>query len=189
MLVTAWLMTERAGDVGGKRRLLWWVVIGTCALPSIMVTYLSGAAWYTEASRAKALAEKVRPVAPRHPRVLAISERYAFVPVARALGGAWVGSTYFQIISWNAHEQLARHDIDARKRAELEGYARFDRAILANDIRRQRPDVILVDGSPSRDDALSHPEIADAMRAYHQVRRFDLIAVWLPRDSKVNSVH
>jgi len=144
-----------------------------------MVMFSSGAAWFSEASDLKSLAENIRPLVPGHPRVMAISERYAFVPVARALHGTWVGSTYFQIISWNAYERLARNDLDAQTRDELDAYARFDRQMLVNDIREQHPDVILVDGSTSRDNALSHPEISAALQDYHAVRKLDRISVWL----------
>jgi hypothetical protein len=189
MMVTAWLMLARAlraRELNRRAQLLSWVVIAACALPALGTMIASSAAWFAEASNLETFVENLRPLVPSHPKVIAISERYAFVPVARALQGAWVGSTYFQIISWNADEQLAKGGLDEGTRDRLDAYAHFDREVLARDIRLRRPDVILVD-ERSLGWALSHAEIASALRGYYEVRKIDKVLVWLPDASERRS--
>jgi len=104
----------------------------------------AGFYWMTIAVDFTALAEIIRRNA-IEPKVLAISSDIGLGhPLVRQVGGKWaqrVGSLW---ITDNA-EWLLKTEKSPAAAARLERYAAGDGAMLREDIRRERPDIILLD--------------------------------------------
>jgi hypothetical protein len=113
---------------------------------AILVALLAGAAfvWMNFAVDMRALAETISKSAPR-PAILSISADIAVGhPLTRQIGGNWVGRVCSQWIAAGALI-LKLETGDPAARAKLDTYEARDRAMLIEDIRRAKPDIILVD--------------------------------------------
>lgn len=107
-------------------------------------------------------------VAP-HPRVLEISESLGFGhPLVRNVGGEWVGSAPSQWIAVGARALIQARGDDPATAARLTPYIDADRDRLVADIKREKPDAILVGklGTPFHDWAWSDPAITAARADY-----------------------
>jgi hypothetical protein len=184
MIATVWLAVQRArrlSETQGMKRTVSSAIIVVGLIPSLGTLFTTHVAWYGETMSRIRLTEGIRSIVPDRPKVIAISRKYAFVPVARRLDGTWVGRTYFQAITSNVDEQLAGGHLDAPARDKLEAYAGYDAEILASDIISQKPDVIIVHGADDRGWALSEPAVRGALRNYHEVGGVERVFVWVPR--------
>jgi len=143
-----------------------------------------------EPSRARLVTE-VAQLVPVHPRIISIEggPGVAF-PLTRKLRGTAIGRTPFQWVSAFTNRMLTVGELDRGGthkildpvlRHRLEEYARLDRQELADSIRTGKPDVVLIGGKVERLWALSHPEIAAALRAYRMAKTVDGVEIWLPR--------
>ncbi|HXY90327.1 MAG TPA: hypothetical protein VEH75_06880 [Xanthobacteraceae bacterium] len=92
------------------------------------------------------LARSIRESAIR-PKVLAISPDIGLGhPLVRQVGGRWVQRVGCLWITNNA-EWLLKSETSLAAAARLQNYAAFDRALLLEDIRREKPDIILLDAA------------------------------------------
>ena len=104
-----------------------------------------------------------------HPTVAAISESLAFGhPMVRRLGGVWVQSVPSLWITAAARRRIDEHPGDAALAAEMQTYIDADRDRLVADIRRARPDALLVGRLDTRFHqwAWSDPKITAARADY-----------------------
>jgi hypothetical protein len=100
--------------------------------------------------RTPALARALASLGP-HPSVAAISESLAFShPMARSVGAVWVQRTPSLWMTSAARRLIDEHPGDAALAARLQPYIDRDRDWLVEDIRRNRPDAILVGRLDSR---------------------------------------
>ena len=107
-------------------------------------------------------------VAP-HPRVLAISESLGFGhPLVRDVGGEWVGSAPSQWIAVGARALIQASGGDPATIARLTPFIDADRDRLVADIKREKPDAILVGklGTPFHDWVWRDPQITAARADY-----------------------
>jgi hypothetical protein len=129
----------------------------------------AGFYWMTIAVDFTALAEIIRRNA-IEPKVLTISSDIGLGhPLVRQVGGKWaqrVGSLW---ITDNA-EWLLKTEKSPAIAARLDRYAAGDRAMLREDIRRQRPDIILLD-MDWQARARSDPALSELLGAYSEVGR------------------
>jgi hypothetical protein len=137
------------------------------------------------------LVSVVARLVPPHPKIVSIygAPGLAF-PLTRKLDGAPLGRTPFQWISAYTDRMLTAGGLDPTGntqisnpalRRTIEDYARQDRHELADMIRARHPDVILVGGDGERQWALSHPEVAAALRPYRLAKTVGQVEIWLPR--------
>jgi hypothetical protein len=129
----------------------------------------AGFYWMTIAVDFTPLAEIIRRNA-AEPKVLAISSDIGLGhPLVRQVGGKWaqrVGSLW---ITDNA-EWLLKTEKSPVAAAELEHYAARDRAMLLEDIGRERPDIILLDANWEAR-TRSDPVLSELLRAYSEISR------------------
>jgi hypothetical protein len=153
--------------------------------------YALASFWFLQEPSRAYLVTVVSRMVPTHPKVFSIygAPGLAF-PLTRKLHGAPLGRTPFQWISAYTDRLLtageldpsgSKQILDPALRRTIEDYARRDRDELADTIRSRHPDVILVGGNGEEQWALSHPEIARALRPYHKVETVGEVGVWLPR--------
>ena len=123
---------------------------------------------------------------PAHPRMLQISEDIGIgFPLVRQLGGTWVGRASAQWITDGRAERRQMHALTPADSAQLDSYAAWDRQILLEDIRAQKPDVILVhvdspDWIPTvnwTEWAAKDPEISAELAAYEDRGAYDGVRI------------
>jgi hypothetical protein len=125
--------------------------------------------WLTLEPDFTPLAETIRRYATQ-PRMLVISSDFALGhPLVRQLRGQWVqrvGSLWITICA----EWLLKREHSPAAAALLESYVARDRAMLLEDIRREKPDIILVDQDWEAY-TRSDPALSELLKAYDEVSR------------------
>jgi hypothetical protein len=121
-----------------------------------------------------AVASEIRRLAPSQPKIIALSSQLTTGhPVTRNVGGTWTGSRAGLYTATGA--RVAGLDSDLAARAYREDIASF-----AEDVRRTRPDVVLVDPA-SKNWLLREPAIESAMNPYEFVVLAGDTEIWLRR--------
>jgi len=149
--------------------------------------------WMLQEPSRSYLVSVVARLVPPHPKIVSIygAPGLAF-PLTRKLDGAPLGRTPFQWISAYTDRMLSAGGLDPTGnkpianptlRRTIEEYARADREQLADLIRTRHPDIILVGGEGERQWALSHREVAAALRPYRFAEMVGQVEIWLPRDA------
>jgi hypothetical protein len=152
--------------------------LATAVLGAVLAgtTYL----WMNFAIDCSALAAPIRALKP-HPRMLAITADIAFGhPLVRQVGGTWVSRVSAQWISAGVLLRRQNEKLDPATDARLETYVQRDRAWLAEDIARNRPDVIVVQPMTRFDWlswARSDPALAAALAAYRPYATVDGVRI------------
>jgi hypothetical protein len=164
---------HRAPGVGARQARLATALIG--ALLAGM-TYL----WMNFAVDCSALAAPIRALK-AHPKMLALSADLAVGhPLVRQVGGTWVSRVSAQWITAGVMLRRLNEHLDPATDARLDAYMRQDRAWLAEDIARNRPDVILVQPLSRLDWlawARSDPALAAEMAAYRPYATVDGVQI------------
>lgn len=137
--------------------------------------------WYAVSVNSAALAAPIRAAGISKPAILNISGGGLVgmgFPLTRQLDGTWVSRTCGQWIS-SGVLGAKRKGVDAATAARLDGYMARDRAMLVEDIRRGKPDIILVDRI--RYDwhawAQSDAALARELEAYRPLREVDGVLI------------
>lgn len=151
------------------------------ALVAAAVLFIGAAIWMNDTSDARALVAPVARLHP-HPKVLALSgEASIGHPLTRLVGGSWVSGQQDLFV----HEFVTRlrheHALDAATDARLAAYEARERAMLLADIRRDPPDVLLVDNLLGQWGAWlsADPELSALLKPYHHadtVQNIEILA-------------
>jgi hypothetical protein len=128
----------------------------------------------------RGLAEAVTRVAPPRPSVITLGpDLLTGHPLVRNVGGRWAGSRAGMYIAVGAHSELAVARGPAK--ARLLRWYQADVAAFANDVQRERPDVILVDARPELAWLRKEPKIQSAIAGYGPRARVGDVEVWVRR--------
>jgi len=135
--------------------------------------------WFNAETDYTNLARPVARIAAR-PTMLAITSDVAIGhPLVRDLGGVWALRMSHNWISSGVLVRRQHQTLDAATAAQLDAYEARERAMLADDIARSRPDVILVDriwfdwGAWARED----PRLRELLGNYREADTVDGIAI------------
>jgi hypothetical protein len=138
------------------------------AILPIVAIALTSAVYFNIAENTNVLIEPIRRISP-HPKMLIItSDLSVGHPLTRQVGGTWVSRVPSTWITAGVIHRRQHETLDADTRAVLAAYARRDRDMLAEDIRRQKPDVIVLEREMFDWDAWarSEPVVAEELKAY-----------------------
>jgi hypothetical protein len=137
--------------------------------------------WYAVSVNSQALASPIRAAGISNPVILNISGGGLVgmgFPLTRQLNGVWASRTCGQWIS-SGVLGAKRKGVDAATAARLDGYMQRDRAMLIEDIRSKKPDIILVDRI--RYDwyqwAQSHAALARELENYRTLKEVDSVLI------------
>ncbi len=113
---------------------------------ALFIALLAGASflWFSFFVDMRGLNETVAKAAPRGTLLSISSDIAVGHPLARQVGGTWVGRVCSQWIAAGALA-LKLDTQDPAARAKLDAYEMRDRAMLLEDIRNEKPGIILVD--------------------------------------------
>ncbi len=155
---------------------------------AIIAALIAGFAfcWMSAIPDRSGLATAVGALKP-HPKILAISEDLTIGhPLTRQVEGIWVSRVPSLWITAGVLLRQKYETLDAQTNARLNAYAARDRAMLMEDIARQRPDVIFVERSKSFDWmtwANSDPMLAQQLEHYREYGTVDDVLILRRRDS------
>jgi hypothetical protein len=126
------------------------------------------------------LAETVEAVAPPRPRVITLGpDLLTGHPLVRNVDGRWAGSRPALFTAVAAHRNLT--GASDRMSPRLRRWYEADLNAFAEDVRRERPDVVLVDARPQLEWLRKEPRIWRAMAAYRPRARAGDVEVWIRR--------
>ncbi len=145
----------------------------------LAVLFVAALVWFNAGLSSGALQERVARLGP-NPTMLAISAEFSLGhPLVRALHGTWASRQQGLWVAQNVAYLEQTGALDARRKAALQAYAAHERAMLIEDIKTHRPDVVLVDRA--NDDwqvwLEAHPDVAVLLKDYRQVETVDGIAI------------
>jgi hypothetical protein len=151
----------------------------------VAVVAACGLAWMMMARDVSGLAAPIRAMNP-HPKMIALSGNLGVGhPLVRDVNGRWAGRMPSLWTTIYASILLSENRLDPESRVRVAAFARRDREIFAEDVMRERPDIILLDRS-GRFDWLAwangNPGLAEALKAYRPRGTFDEVTI-LSRDT------
>jgi hypothetical protein len=129
-----------------------------------------------------------------HPRMLTITDHIGLGhPLVRRIGGTWVGSSPSQILAGGAIVQKLNPGLAPNKREEMDRIISFDRSHLLDDLKRNQPDLILVDSylfSTIPFDWMAWAEadsgIQQILAGYKEVKRLGRVRILVRRTQKTD---
>lgn len=128
----------------------------------------------------KGLRAAIARLAPAHPRMIAMARQLDFGhPVVRQVGGQWVGRQNALWASSFVAQLMPDAASDPSYRARLENYRHEDLAAFAEDVRKGRPDVILVENKATREFVSRRPETSGILDHYDKGGTAGEIEIWL----------
>jgi hypothetical protein len=137
------------------------------------------------------LVAKMRKLA-AHPTIAIMSDDLGLTnPLVRMVNGTFVGTLASQWITNYANFRMDHEDLDVAGMERMRSWIEYDRAVLANDIRRTHPDFIIVDrGGPDYLAwAQQSPDLAALIRDYRQAGRANDIYLLARSDLAPNDPH
>jgi hypothetical protein len=138
------------------------------AMLPVAAIAITSTVYFNIAGNTNALIEPIRRLS-QHPKMLIItSDLSVGHPLTRQVGGSWVGRVASLWISAGVFHRHMNETLDPGTKAILLAYAKRDRDMLAEDIRRQKPDIIVIEREYFDWDewARSEPAIAEELKAY-----------------------
>lgn len=125
-------------------------------------------AWLGEQDPPFSFEAKAAALAP-HPKVVAITrDLNVGFPFVRRIGGAWAQRANMLWITAGARWRIRQSGDDPKMVAAMRPYLKLDRDMLVEDIRRNRPDIVLISDRLDNysDWAFADPLIASALKDY-----------------------
>lgn len=148
--------------------------------------------WMILAVDLSALAEPIRKIK-AHPKIIAITSDIGIGhPLTRQVEGTWVGRVASLWITTGAKLRQKRETLASDVQIRLAALAERDRVMLAEDIERARPDIILIErpafaGYDWKAWAEADPAISRQLKAYRELETIDGIAI-LSRETINSSI-
>lgn len=135
---------------------------------TLLVTGLAiGLQYFNSVSDGGDLAKEVARIAPPHPRMIAVSAQLtAGHPLVRLLDGQWVGRPCSLWVTATAAARLADPGLSEAERQTLRAYAARDRQGFVEDVRRGKPDVVILEGPSAEGWIEANPEVAASLADY-----------------------
>lgn len=125
------------------------------------------------------LTAAVRENAPAHPKIGALARQLDVGhPLTRQLGGVWIGRRNALWVDNCVRQILATKKVDDETRAKLLEYAADERREVGEDLRKGRPDILLIEDAQTREWALKKPEFAGLLDGYAKRAQVGDIEVW-----------
>ncbi|MGE3150553.1 MAG: hypothetical protein AB7K04_15965 [Pseudorhodoplanes sp.] len=141
---------------------------GLATLLPMAVIFLTGMVYFNVAENTNRLIAPIRAIS-THPKMLIItSDLSVGHPLTRQAGGTWVSRVPSTWITAGVISRRGAGPLDPQTAARLDAYEQRDRDMLAEDIRRNKPDVIVTERELFDWDAWARaqPAVAEELKAY-----------------------
>jgi hypothetical protein len=173
LLAATWSLTRAKGE---NARLS--LKLGALLLAAAFV--VPAPSFFRRDEQHTALANAIARIQPR-PKLLALSFRQSLGhPLARNLGGEWVGHSWGLWATGLAMLAKERAGDNAASRARAEAYFEQDRLATAEDIETRRPDIVLIEQTPGFDFdqwIAASPRLAAALARYKLAEMIDGVKI------------
>jgi len=137
---------------------------------------------YARVPEPYALRDAVLRVGPPHPKLIGVSTDFSLGhPLTRWVGGRWVGRRGSLWVTGHAQQQLQQAALSPARRGAVQRAEAEDAAMLAADIVRERPDIVLVDAAPGAGWIAAQPAVARAMAPYRPATNVGAVVLWVRR--------
>ena len=175
----------RKGDEAPEWRAQRWLILFAFVPMMAAGSYFCGVTFqFMGWEEHPGLRVAVQKLAPPHPRLLAASTLFHVGhPVVRQVGGLWVGRPNGLWITEGAQDMIDIGIGDDAYRARLATYIDRDARMLLEDVRGQKPDIILSDIYRGTAKAMRHPDIIAALVDYDQLEKVGDIMIWRRKPS------
>jgi hypothetical protein len=184
LILLAWTLLALGSHIRTPRRAALIKFLFVPALVGAPVCFAL-ADLLADAEEHPGLTEAVASVAPPHPRVATIARQLDFGhPLVRRLEGEWIGRQNALWVSALVRRLLPSADLE--RQARLEAWRHADLADFAEDLRRGRPDIVVVEDETTRRFVLARPETAAALDGYRLAARAGEIEIWRRADQSVS---
>ena len=138
------------------------------ALLPVAAIAVTSAVYFNIGGNTNALIEPIRRLSQQPKMLIITSDLSVGHPLVRQVGGRWVSRVASLWITAGVFHRHVNETLDAETKTTLRAYAKRDRDMLAEDIRRQKPDIIVIEREIFEWDewARSEPVIAEELKAY-----------------------
>jgi hypothetical protein len=124
----------------------------------------------------------LKEIAPQNAKVISIAKDMAGPQATRLIGGRWVGASPYQFIAIYANQAIAtQKDLSPEAIKRLAGYAAFDEAMLVGQIRKEKPDIVLIMHPDMKKWAFKQPKVAAALADYQKAASVGVVEIWKRR--------
>jgi hypothetical protein len=169
---------------GADAAIAAWPVIGRVAA-GLAALAMFGIAelWFDTPRDTAAIAAAIEAITP-HPAIAAITADLSLgFPLTGMVHGRWAQRTPSLLIAASVRRRKHGGDLDPATLARIEPYEILDRDRLRDDIRANRPDILLVEDKPSEPFdwiawARRDPQFAAVLDGYAFVRQIDDAQIW-----------
>lgn len=163
-LMLAFLLRFHSGPTKAADRVARLAAVSVVALVAGL-----GCFWFSLGLDISEVNASVRAIKPR-PKIIALSDDLGVGhPLTRDVGGEWVGRQPSLWVTTFVRLLRAKSKVSPAENAKLSAYAERERKMFAEDVVRNRPDIILLDRISSFDWlawANAHAETREALKPY-----------------------
>ncbi len=125
------------------------------------------------------LTAAVRANAPARPKIAVLAQQLDVGhPLTRRVGGRWIGRRNALWVDNCVRQILSTQKVDEETRARLLAYAAEERAELAEDVAKGKPDILLVETPQLRQWAQGKPEFAHLLDGLVRKAQVGDIEIW-----------
>ncbi|MDB5567654.1 MAG: hypothetical protein JWP84_4220 [Tardiphaga sp.] len=159
-------------------------MLGTGAIVLLVTLVARSMLWFDIAFDARPLQDSVARLGP-HPVILAITgEPGLGHPLVRAVGGTWVSRQQGLWVAAYLEYMRRNGTLGSKRDAVLDAHADRERAMLAADIRKNPPTVVLVDDLTGTWSGwlAAHPDVADQLKDFRPVETINNVAILARRN-------
>lgn len=174
-------------SVADRRGPTLWTATGAALT---LVAFVRAMVWFAAAAPDPRLEVAVSRLSP-HPRLMAISMGHGLAhPLVRRIGGTFVGRVMCPWMYFLIKRALRDATMSPQQRRLLQGYVDQEKTVVAEDIERERPDVILVSRPFDTDIKVptwpfidenwikSTPALVKAFSAYAPAQAVGPVTIW-----------
>jgi hypothetical protein len=153
-----------------------------------LAVFFTGLAWLNADSPrdTRALARAIEGIAQR-PTIAAITSDLSIgFPATRMVHGRWAQRSPSLLIAAGVRRRKLQPDVAPKVIAAIEPYEALDRSLLRDDIRSNRPEILLVESQAAEpsgwlDWARADPQFASTLDANEFVEQLDDVQIWRRR--------
>ncbi len=171
-------------DADATRERIYRGLGAACAV----AMFAGGMMWFSSQVRrdTAAIAQAISDIAPRPKIAMIGGDMSVGFPVTRLVHGSWAERPVSQWVAAGARQLAAQPGIDPQRAALFARYEAEDRDTLRDDIRTNRPDVLLVESKQSQPFdwlgwARADPQLASTLDDYVLVEQIDDVQIWRRR--------
>jgi hypothetical protein len=133
-----------------------------------------------------AIAETIDKIASRPGIAMIGGDVSVGFPVTRLVHGNWAQRAASRWMASSAHRLRSQPGTEPEVAAAMERYENLDRSMLLDDIRSNRPQIILIEAKPEDTFdwgawARADPQLASELNAYEFVKQIDDVQIWRRR--------